>query len=162
MDVASLISFFGQESGIDRLALSEDGTLSLVFEAGPTLHLEHDPQEDVLHCYVVIGQAPTDPERRHEIFQRMLAANVFGCDTEGATLGLDEVTGDLVLSRRLELSRADTAWLRSTAEAMVAVSVDWQRRLDGPAQEGESFGGDAAFVPGGVSGDISPDLGLRV
>ena len=73
MDASSLISLFGQEAGV-ALALNEAGTASLAFESGPVLHLEHDPQADALHCYVVLGQAPSDPMRRHDVFRRMLAA----------------------------------------------------------------------------------------
>ncbi|KAB0614667.1 type III secretion system chaperone [Castellaniella defragrans] len=157
MDASSLISLFGQEAGTP-LALNEAGTASLAFESGPVLHLEHDPQLDALHCYVVLGRAPADPARRHAVYQQMLAANAFGRDTDGAALGLDEVTGELLLSRRLELARADTAWLRATVESMAAVAADWQRRLDGSVQ-------DAAPDLGGAPASASvlpPDFGLRV
>lgn len=155
MDASNLISLFAQETGVD-LSLSEAGTASLIFESGPALNLEHDPQLDVLHCYVVLGQAPADPMRRHEVFRQMLAANAFGRDTDGATLGLDEVTGELLLSRRLELSRADTAWLRTTVESMAAVAADWQTRLNGSTPEAAS---DASSPL--VSSVMPPDFGLR-
>ncbi|MFC4297796.1 type III secretion system chaperone [Castellaniella hirudinis] len=157
MDVSSLISLFGQEAGVN-LTLSEAGTASLAFESGSVLHLEHDPQADALHCYVVLGQAPADPMRRHDVFRRMLAANAFGRDTDGATLGLDEVTGELLLSRRLDLSYADTACLRAAVESMVAVAADWQGRLNGADPTPAS---DAAegMSPSGV---LPPDFGLRV
>ncbi len=152
MDASSLIALFGQETGV-ALTLNEAGTASLAFESGLALHLEHDPQADLLHCYVVLGQAPADPMCRHDVFRRMLAANAFGRDTEGATLGLDEITGELLLSRRLELPRTDTAWLRATVESMAAVAADWLRRLDGTARD---------VAPAPAPGDLPPDFGLRV
>lgn len=158
MDASSLISLFGQEAGI-ALALNDAGTAALAIEGGPTLHLEHDPQADVLHCYVVIGLVPADPARRQGVFRQMLAANVFGRDTAGATLGLDEVAGELVLSRRLELPRADTAWLRATVESMAAVAQDWRQRLAGVSPETGGSGGPAT---GAASGFLPPDFGLRV
>ncbi len=157
MEASSLISLFGQEAGI-TLALNEAGTASLVFESGLALNLEHDPQADALHCYVVLGQVPADPMRRHDAFRRMLAANAFCRSTDGATLGLDEITGELLLSRRLELPRADTAWLRAVVESMAAVAADWQQRLDGPPSAGRE----------GPQADMSssdtrpPHFGLRV
>ncbi|MBW7899902.1 MAG: type III secretion system chaperone [Rhodocyclaceae bacterium] len=147
MDAFSLIALFGQESGT-ALTLGESGTAALAVDGGPTLHLEHDPAADLLHCYVVIGQAPGDDARRGELFRQMLAANAFGRDTDGATLGLDEVSGELVLSRRLELARADTAWLRATFESMAAVATHWQTRQADPAP---STASDAAM----------PDFGIR-
>ena len=157
MDASSLIALFGQEAGV-VLTLNEAGTASLAVESGPVVYLEHDAQADVLHCYVVLGQAPADPMRRHDVFRQMLAANAFGRDTEGATLGLDEITGELLLSRRLELSRADTAWLRTTVESMVAVAAEWQQRLSGAAADTTSAAG--AALP--ASGLLPPDFGLRV
>lgn len=148
MDAFTLVALFGQESGTS-LALGESGTAALAFENGPTLHLEHDPAADLLHCYAVIGQAPADAERRQTLFRQMLAANAFGRDTDGAALGLDEVSGDLVLSRRLELARADTAGLRATVESMAAVAAHWQAQLGEPAAAADNT---TATVP---------DFGIR-
>ena len=155
MDVNSLISLFGQETGTP-LTLSEAGTLSLVFESGPTVQLEHDPMIDALQCYVVLGQSPTDPAQRPKVYRRMLSANVFGHDHLGATLGLDEVTGELILSRCLELSYADTAQLRSVLESMVPVALDWQRRLAGSDIDGDS---DALMAT--PTGLPDPGFGMR-
>ena len=149
MDAHTLVALFGQESGT-ALALSACGTAALAFERGPTLHLEHDPDADLLHCYAVIGMAPADAARRHAIFRQMLAANAFGRDTDGAALGLDEVTGELVLSRRLELAQADTASLRATVESMAAVAAHWQVCLSDPTSAPPS----AATV-------VMPDFGIR-
>ena len=158
MDASSLITLFGQEAGIP-LALNEAGTVSLAVESGPVLHLEHDPQADVLHCYVVLGQTPADPMRRQAVFREMLAANAFGRDTGGSTLGLDEVTGELLLSRRLELAHADTAWLRTVMESMVAVARHWQQRLDGDVPAGVT---DPVADTPASSNDLLPGFGLRV
>lgn len=156
MDVSSLISLFGQEAGTP-LILSEAGTAALTFESGLVLNLEHDAQADALHCYVVLGQAPTDPARRHDVFHQLLAANAFGRDTDGATLSLDEITDELLLTRRLELSRADTAWLRTTIESMAAVAAHWQQHLNGAAQ---AVGAEPSAAQS--SGTLLPDFGLRV
>ncbi|MGE8547233.1 type III secretion system chaperone [Alcaligenes sp. Marseille-Q7550] len=156
MDANSLISLFGQETGTP-LAFSEAGTLALAFEAGPTVQLEHDSLIDAIHCYVVLGQAPADPDARQDVFRRMLAANVFGHDTDGATLGLDEVTGELILSRRLELSYADTARLRAMLESMVPLALDWQQRLAGAPVD------DAMDISAAEMGNLpDPGFGLRV
>lgn len=156
MDARSLISLFGQETGTS-MALSDAGTVSLVFEAGPTVQLEHDPMIDALQCYVVLGQAPTDPAERHEVFRRMLAANVFGHGTDGATLGLDEVTGELILSRCLDLSYADTAALRAVLESMVPLALDWQQRLAG----GSFVDGDGDAAVAGTARVPDPGFGIR-
>lgn len=152
MDAHSLITLFGQEAGVP-LALGESGTVALAFEGGPTVQLEHDPGADALHCYVVIGQAPADAARGAALCRQLLQANAFGRDTDGATLGLDEGTGEIILSRRLELARADAAWLRATVESMVAVAQAWQQRL-----------ADAVAAPAPPAGAVlfaMPDPGMR-
>jgi hypothetical protein len=153
MDVRSLISLFGQEAGVP-LALGESGTVALAFEDGPTVQLEHDPGIDALHCYVVIGHAPSDIARSERFLRQLLQANVFGRETDGATLGLDEATGDIVLSRRLELAHADTAWLRITLESIVAVARLWQIRLADTVTASEVIIGSVPFT--------MPDPGMRV
>lgn len=132
MQANSLIDLFGQETGVP-LALGETGTVALVFEAGPTVQIEHDPDLDVLHCYVVLGQFPADSERRAALTRLMLQANAFCRDTVGATLGMD--ADEIILSRRLELARADTEWLRATVESLIAVANEWSAKLGGSFSE---------------------------
>lgn len=160
MDAHTLVSLFGQDAGAP-IALNQDGTAALAFENGPTLNLEHDPGTDSLQCYIIIGQAPADAERRQTVFRQLLAANLFCRDTDGATLGLDDITGELVLSRRLELSRADTAWLRTTIESMVAVASEWQQRLCAPSADAQNRQAPAA-TDSALPPESMPGFGLRV
>lgn len=155
MDANSLITLFGQEAGTS-LALGEAGTLALAFEGGPTLQIEHDPALDVLHCYAVLGAAPADPARGAALCRQMLEANAFGRDTGGATLGLDAATGEIILSRRLELAWADTAQLRAVVESMAAVAQDWRQRLDGAVSAVS-----AAAPPAADTAFSMHSLGLR-
>lgn len=152
MDVQSLITQFGREASVP-LVLGESGTVALAFEGGPTVQLEHDPGADALHCYVVIGRAPADTPSGAVVFRQLLQANAFGRDTDGATLGLDEAANEIILSRRLELARADTAWLRTTVASMVAVARAWQQRLADAVAQPAHAPGAAPFA--------MPDLGMR-
>ncbi|MBJ7265244.1 MAG: type III secretion system chaperone, partial [Burkholderiaceae bacterium] len=105
---------------------------------------------DVLHCYVVLGRFPVEAERGSALARLLLRANAFCRDTGGATLGLD---GDeIILSRRLEISRADTGWLRLTVESLVMVAQDWSSKLDAAPPEARTHA--VAFS--------MPDFGLRV
>ncbi len=156
MDVHSLISLFGQDSGVP-LALSDEGALVLAFEAGPSVHLEHDSLHDALQCYVVLGRLPAEAAERHELFRRMLSANVFGLETDGATLGVDEVAGELILSQRLPLAYTDVALLRATLESLVPLAQEWQQQLS------VSIAGDKPSLSGvTLSGDPDARVGQRV
>ena len=127
MDANSLVSLFGQEAGVP-LTLGESRTVALAFESGPIVQIEHDPGLDVLHCYVVLGRFPVDALRCAALARLLLTANAFCRDTGGATLGLD--SDEIILSRRLAISRADTDCLRVTVESLVTVAQDWASRLD--------------------------------
>lgn len=142
MEVSSLISLFGQESGIP-LSLGESGTIDLVFENDVTVTLEHDDPQDVLHCYIVLGHEPAEPDVRAVIYRNLLAANAFGHDTDGACLGLDELTGEILLTRRLELLDANVSLLRNMVQSMVNTAVVWRENLNSSARDTTPYSGQA-------------------
>lgn len=130
MDAPRLIAALGQDTGTP-LSLSAAGTVALQFDSGVTLHLEHDAQQDVLHCYAVLGQEPADADQRSRLHAALLSANAFGRDTGGATLGVDDATSEVILSRRLELGHAEPAMLRDCVASLASVALAWRERLRG-------------------------------
>jgi hypothetical protein len=128
MDVFSLISRYGHESGL-ALALGPAGTLDLTFDCGVTVILEHDAELNVLHGYVVLGMDGGESEQRAALYHKMLCANAFGHGTEGATLGLDESNGEFLLTARLDLTEATTDALRKMVDGMVATAPTWQEAV---------------------------------
>ena len=129
MDATSLVSLFGQESGIP-LTLGESGTVDLIFENDVTLTLEHDEPLDVMHCYVVLSQEPSDDAARLAVYRGLLTGNVFGHETEGATLAVDDLTGEILLTRRLELMDANVSQLRNVVQSMVSAAIVWREKLE--------------------------------
>ena len=148
MDANSLIGLFGQETGVP-LTLGETGTVALAFESGLTVQIEYDPALDALHCYVVLAPFPAESERCAALMRSMLQANAFCRGTDGATLGVD--ASEIILSRRLELARADTQWLRTTIESLIVVASDWIATLGGALSEPQQF----------VNSFDMPDFNLR-
>jgi hypothetical protein len=71
-----------------------------------------------------------EPEQCLSLYRDMLAANAFGHETEGASLALDERSGEILLTRRLELADATVSQLRRVVEGMVDVAVNWRGKLD--------------------------------
>jgi hypothetical protein len=150
MDAHSLIALFGEESGVP-LALGESGTIDLVFENEVTLTLEHDDPQDILHAYVVLGQEPMEPQQCLAAYRGMLSANAFGHETDGATLSVDERTGEILLTRRLELVDASVSQLRRVVESMVDVAVTWREKVAAAAYSSgmpSDVGASGASVPG--------------
>jgi hypothetical protein len=142
MDAHSLIALFGKESGVP-LSLGESGTIDLIFDNEVTVTLEHDDPQDMLHAYVVLGQEPMEVGQCLSLYRAMLAANAFGHETEGAALSLDERSGEVLLTRRLELHDATVAQLRRIVEGMVDVAVNWREKLITVGHDGLSPSGNA-------------------
>lgn len=162
MEASRLVSLFGLESGTP-LALGPSGTLDLVFENGRTLTLEHDEEQDVLHCYVVLGQNPVHSAERATAYRWMLAANVFGHGTGGATLGLDETTDELLLTQRIALQDANVSGLREIVESMVEVAATWSEKLASASASSSSsaFAPSAGFLSPESHSATMPPSGLR-
>ena len=88
------------------MSLSEAGTLALQFENDVILNLEHASSEDALHLYVIVGEDPYDDDERLALYGGMLEANLF-CHDTAAARWLDDATGEILLTRRVELVVAD-------------------------------------------------------
>ena len=133
MDISSLIALFGEQAGTP-LSLNEGGTLALAFDDDLTINLEHDVSQDLLHLYAIVGQEPADLAARPAFHRQLLVANVFGHDTGGAALGIDDNTGEVLLTLRLPLAGAQVDALRDAVRSMVAVATGWRERLATPAE----------------------------
>jgi hypothetical protein len=131
MDISSLIALFGEHAGTP-LSLNPGGTLALAFDNDLTINLEHDASQDVLHLYAIVGQEPADHDARPAFYRQLLVANVFGHDTGGASLGVDDNSGEVLLTFRLPLAGADVAVLRDAVQSMVAAAAGWRGRLVAP------------------------------
>jgi hypothetical protein len=133
MDISSLIALFGEQAGTP-LSLDAGGTLALAFDNDLTINLEHDATHDVLHLYAIVGQEPANHDARAAFYRGLLVANVFGHDTLGAALGVDDASGEVLLTVRLPLVGADVGALRDAVQSMVAAAGNWRERLAAPTQ----------------------------
>ena len=69
----------------------------------------------------------------------MLEANLFCHDTGGGSLGLDDATGEILLTRRVELVVADVGYLSEAIETLVAAAMQWKSKIAGAAMSDESI-----------------------
>lgn len=140
MDVHTLVSLLGERAGVP-LALSEAGTLALQFDDGVALNLEYAEAENVLHLYAIVGEDPHEDDFRLLVYSLMLQGNLFGHETAGGTLSLDDGTGELMLTRRIDLAVADVEYLSEAVETLVTAAAQWKTRLSAPldAEEGVSM-----------------------
>jgi len=144
MDISSLIALFGEQAGTP-LALNQGGTLALAFDHDLTINLEHDASQDLLHLYVIVGQEPADHTARPAFYRQLLVANVFGHDTGGASLGVDDISGEVLLTWRLPLLGAEVSVLRDAVQSLVDTANIWRERLAAPTQT-SSVSGPQTFI----------------
>jgi hypothetical protein len=146
MDISSLIALFGEQAGTP-LTLNQGGTLALAFDDELTINLEHDASQDLLHLYAILGQEPSDHAARPAFYRKLLVANVFGHDTGGASLGIDDISGEVLLTWRLPLAGAEVAVLRDAVQSMVATATAWRERLAAPAAVADALSAQTFISP---------------
>ncbi|MBC05405.1 type III secretion system chaperone [Thalassospira sp.] len=128
MDFKNLITEFGKSAGLDQLTVTEDGTCAIRFDDRITLNIERDAVKDVTHLYVVLANA--EQSLSAEKMRMMLCGNLFGHDTGGATLALDDNQREIVLCRYLDFDIPDVATLTKIIEKLAQSADQWIEKLD--------------------------------
>lgn len=138
MDVHTLVSQLGDRAGTP-LALDDEGMLSLAFENGVEVTMEYDAELNVLQLYAVIGDDPLDDDIRLTLYSTLLEANMAAGGMSGGTLALDDDSGELMLTREIDLAVADLDHLALATEAMAETAGQWRDILDTPLQDDEEY-----------------------
>jgi hypothetical protein len=121
----ALIRALGHAVGIDDLDLDDGGTCTLRFdETGLTLEL--DESEDRLVLHAALGRLPA--EGQAELLARLLEANLFWKDTQGATLALDRREDRVLLLRAVPLD-APPAGFPGLVERFVDAAEAWREAI---------------------------------
>ncbi len=110
------------------LALKPGEAMAIEFEEA-TVFLEHDAQDDGLHLYLVVAEAPWEESLKSGVYAWALEANLFGRWTDGCQLGLDGARGELVLSSRADLRYADPVALAHRLDAMLRTAFRCRQEL---------------------------------
>lgn len=131
MQLSNLIALYGQESGVP-LSMKENGTLALAFNKDLVVNLEHDTGADLLHLYVVVGTEPHSDLECSILFRLLLGSNSFGHETNGATLSLDRVTKEILLTDRLHVPETNVSQLSKKVQLMAETGAVWRDRLMRP------------------------------
>lgn len=128
MELSTLIELYGKESNVP-LTMKENGTLALAFSKGVVVNLEHDAVSDLLHLYVIVGTEPHSDLECSILFRLLLGANSFGHETNGANLGLDRVSKEILLTDRLHVKDTNVSQLSTAVQRMAETGEVWRDRL---------------------------------
>ena len=125
-NAATVLSQFGHKIGQPQIAFTDDRVCTLSFDNIVT-HLELAEDGSVLSCYFWI--ADIDEARRAEVAIAIADANYLLARTHGATLGMNPLTGDLVLSAKIPDAILTLASFEQTLENLLELTQFWQEKI---------------------------------
>ncbi|MGB5807217.1 CesT family type III secretion system chaperone [Castellaniella sp.] len=113
--------------GVDAAALLRSGELTI--DGVPVgLALESETEaEPVIQVFCPVGTVPEDGASH--VRRELLRANAFGLGTEGATFGMQQNTGKVVLAQRLGAGAGAQALAR-TMRHLAGLALAWRRQLN--------------------------------
>ena len=97
-----LLKEFGQLLGLPELGPNEEGHCCLAFDEHIVVHLQYNEPDDVFTIFCKVGDY-SEVEDRLELFDKLLSANLFWQNTQGATLSIDSKKQAVFLAQRYDL-----------------------------------------------------------
>ena len=131
----NLFAELGQKMNLPNLSLDAQGLAKLVFDASLDVNIEYDTSTHQLHLYTLLGPVPATGKA--EVFEKLLAGNLFGAATHGAVLAIDPLTGDIVITTTLDPDKTDLLDFEKALEHHVMAAEQWSSQIkpEGMPQE---------------------------
>ena len=128
----NLLGEFGTAIGMPELELDEENRCNLTFDE-VAVSFELSPDEASVYLYSYLGDVAGNDSKA--VFAALLDANYLFRGTLGATMGVDEVSGRVVIIRSEDLSTLRLSRFQSLVEEFVNLAELWQNRpVEFPAQ----------------------------
>ena len=140
-----LLRELGTRIQLPMLDLDDAGNSCIDVDEAYVINLEYDADEDALLMYTWLGHVPES--NTAEVLRRLLSANHFWTETEGATLSVEEETNGIVLIDRSRCQDFDIDSFESRMQGYMSVVERWLKILDGSEEEPE-LREDVAPPPG--------------
>lgn len=125
---SQLLANLGATLTVGPLALDEaTQSCVLVFDGDLILNIEYDDTQSrlVLSCYLEeLPRSGAEP-----LLRELLAANLYWHRTQGATLGLEEGTGGVILTYGHGVSELDGPGFEAAVENFMNQAERWRRRI---------------------------------
>jgi hypothetical protein len=122
-----LLTAYGQIAGLPGLKFEPHGCARLVFERSVAVDLEIDVGAKAIQVYGVLGPVPAGD--REVLYRRLLEANLFCTKTRGATLSVDAVQEEVILSVRVLLASATPPDFAELLEQFAANLEEWRQKF---------------------------------
>jgi hypothetical protein len=130
----TLVSEIGNQVGLEKLSLDEEGFSSLRFDDRFVINLQAVPDDEALMLYTDLGA----PASGDQIYADLLRANLFWRSTMGATLSLsDDATPHVILAREFSWRHYDFGQVISVLETFVNTAEDWSELVQSKSSADE-------------------------
>lgn len=117
---------FGEKIGIPSLAFNTNKLCTMAFDDLIT-HIRISDNGKLLTFYLWIAEIESD--QRSDVAVAIADANYLLGGTQGATLGMNSNSGDLVLATRIPDAMLTLVNFEQTLENLVNLAQTWQKRL---------------------------------
>ena len=113
--------------GLPALDFDSNGCARMLFDGKVDVNFENDEISGLLHLYSDLGELPL--RGREAVYRALLEANLFGVQTQGATLAVDGSEDQVVLSRSVLVEELSLSSFSKLLEGFVNSAEYWQNVL---------------------------------
>lgn len=131
--------------GLPALDFDANGCARMLFDGKVAVNFESDELAGQLHLYSDLGELPL--RGREAVYRALLEANLYGVQTQGATLAVDGSQDQVVLSRSVLVEELSLNSFSLVLEGFVGCAEYWQQFLANGA-------GGALSASGNAQGDF--------
>lgn len=125
-NAAIVLGEFGQKIGLPQIAFADNRFCTLTVDE-IIVHLELSEDGQHLNCYLWIADVGED--HRAEVALVISDANYLLARTRGTTLGMNRLTGDLLLAVQIPDATLTLAVFETAFEKLVGLAKLWQKKI---------------------------------
>lgn len=141
----------GKEAGIEDLKLNEHHLCAFRYGKDLEFIIELPPESPIVYLYSPMAELPI--EHRDTFFEKLLKANFFCLETNGATFSIDERSNRIILSFGQPIDQIDNLVFKNIVGNFLETAEHWKDQLN-TAETDENQGTSAS--------EIDEDIGFKV
>lgn len=139
----------GKEAGIDGLKLNEHHLCAFRYGKELEFIIELPPESPIVYLYSPMAELPA--EHRDTFFEKLLKANFFCLETNGATFSIDERSNRIIISFGQPIDQIDNLVFKNIVGNFLETAEHWKEQLNTAEANNEAS-----------TGNIDEDMGFKV
>jgi len=128
----TLLDLLSKTLNLESLVLDEDGQVFLLFDNALLVRIALEADRNVFSISSKISELEDveDEKLKSDLFQELLEGNLFWAGTQGATLGLDEMTNSIVMRIEEPLYALEYERFEKIIEDFVNAVEFWSQHVE--------------------------------